>query len=343
MGFGADCSSVTPSRSTSPSTSPRTSLDFTSASEDRSSGDWTQNDDIFSLGDYLICTRHLLGRGSFGEVKLGFHRPTGRRVAVKIINKAQLSPEKRQEVDREIEILKKVGIHPCIVSLHDVAEDESFIYMFFEYVASDLLRFLKQHGRLDEPVVYRIFSQLVEAVSYLHANGIVHRDIKIENILIDEASLSVKLCDFGFATYYTPTTRFEKWCGSPHTVAPEIIQRIPYSGPKVDVWSLGSVLYTMICAFFPFQATVPKDVLKRTVLGKFHAFPGGCGSRATHDLISRCLTIDTEKRITLDHVRQHPFFWKHEKIGAEAVTVEENESGEEGTVEWSDSMDVMTC
>jgi serine/threonine protein kinase len=76
-------------------------------------------------------------------------------------------------------------------------------------------------------------------------------------------------------------------------VAPEIIQRIPYSGPKVDVWSLGSVLYTMICAFFPFQATVPKDVLKRTVLGKFHAFPGGCGSRATRDLISRCLTIDT--------------------------------------------------
>lgn len=114
----------------------------------------------------------------------------------------------------------------------------------------------------------------------------------VQNILIDETTMRVYLCDFGFATYYDHTTRFEKWCGSPHTVAPEIIQRIPYFGPGVDVWSLGSVLYTMICAYFPFQASVPKDVLKRTVLGKIHSFPSGCGSRAVRDLISRCLVTD---------------------------------------------------
>lgn len=117
----------------------------------------------------------------------------------------------------------------------------------------------------------------------------------MQNILIDEVTLRIYLCDFGFATYFNDGTRFEKWCGSPHTVAPEIIKRIPYVGTKVDVWSLGSVLYTMICAFFPFQATVPKDVLKRTVSGKFHSFPSGCGSRAARDLISRCLTADPGK------------------------------------------------
>lgn len=131
MGLDTNCSEdshVAP-KCNPPSTSPRTSLDFTNAQG--SSNDWTQNDDIFSLGDYLVCTRHMLGRGSFGEVKLGFHRPTGKRVAVKIINKTLLTPEKRKEVDREVEILKKVSIHPSIVTLHDVAEDEQFVYMFF--------------------------------------------------------------------------------------------------------------------------------------------------------------------------------------------------------------------
>jgi serine/threonine protein kinase len=180
MGLDTNCSEdshVAP-KCNPPSTSPRTSLDFTNAQG--SSNDWTQNDDIFSLGDYLVCTRHMLGRGSFGEVKLGFHRPTGKRVAVKIINKTLLTPEKRKEVDREVEILKKVSIHPSIVTLHDVAEDEQFVYMFFEYVSSDLLRFLKSRGRLDERTAFHIFSQLAEAIAYLHSNGIVHRDIKIE-------------------------------------------------------------------------------------------------------------------------------------------------------------------
>jgi len=269
-------------------------------------------EDLFLLGDYCICRHRLLGRGSFGEVKLGFHRTTDQRVAVKIVNKAKLSPEKRQEVEREIEILKRLCGHRSIVTLHDVAEDQRHIYMFFEYVPADLLHFLKLRGRLEEHVAFRIYAQLVDAVSYLHANGIVHRDIKIENILVDPRSLEIRLADFGFATYYTPDTRFEKWCGSPHTVAPEIIQRIPYVGTKVDVWSLGSVLYTMLCAHFPFQAPVPKDVLKKTVHGKFHAFPTSCGSRAARDLVARCLTTDPERRITVDEVRQHPFFWPHE-------------------------------
>jgi len=151
-------------------------------------------EDLFLLGDYCICRHRLLGRGSFGEVKLGFHRTTDQRVAVKIVNKAKLSPEKRQEVEREIEILKRLCGHRSIVTLHDVAEDQRHIYMFFEYVPADLLHFLKLRGRLEEHVAFRIYAQLVDAVSYLHANGIVHRDIKIEVLLdsLSSALLSVR-------------------------------------------------------------------------------------------------------------------------------------------------------
>jgi serine/threonine protein kinase len=281
----------------------------------------TCTEEHFVIGNYKVLTNQCLGQGSSGAVKLGYHRQTGRKVAVKIVSKLNLSSRARKRLANEIEILRKLVAHPKIISLLDVVEDSQNVYMVFDFVPTDVLSYLRKHGRLSEEIAFKIFSQLVEAVSYCHVNGICHRDIKIDNILLDPETFKIHLADFGFATYINPEEKIFDWCGSPYTVAPEIIKKKPYMGPPVDVWALGSVLFTLICGYYPFQGKDNKDALKRTVMGKMHGFRSGCGSRACRDLISRCLTADPEKRISLAHLRQHPFFWMHAE--------EEEEEGDE--------------
>ncbi len=260
-----------------------------------------------TIGNYYL-TDKVLGKGSNATVLLGCPRSSPeQKVAIKVINKQALSEDKKKELNCEIEILQKVRASPFVVHLLDIYEDEDSMYLVFEYKASDLYNFIKKFRPLPEAVVRIIFTQVLEAMRYCHALGICHRDLKIENILIDEKTLAVSVCDFGFATYFEKDQRLSKWCGSPHSVAPEIILRKAYSPVAVDLWALGSILYTLLCGSFPFMAKNFREIFRRTTLGLFHDFPPFV-SQTARDLVTTILKTRPEKRPSIDEILAHPFF-----------------------------------
>eukprot|EP01117_Protostelium_nocturnum_P006506 TRINITY_DN2344_c0_g1_i4.p1 TRINITY_DN2344_c0_g1~~TRINITY_DN2344_c0_g1_i4.p1 ORF type:complete len:235 (+),score=74.52 TRINITY_DN2344_c0_g1_i4:273-977(+) len=169
--------------------------------------------------------RETLGEGSFGKVKLGVHKLTGQRVALKFIDHAKILKTKyATKFRREMEIHKAVD-HPNIVKVFQVIEAPQYQYscIVMEYLSGeDLLDFVLkgENGRLDPKTAGKIFAQLISAVQYLHAEGVVHRDLKLENIMIDPSTLEIKIIDFGFANSSimqrfsrpnTPPSSEEKW------------------------------------------------------------------------------------------------------------------------------------
>lgn len=258
------------------------------------------------LGNYLLSEK-VLGRGSNATVYLGYSRLVStRKVAIKVVEKAGLSEDKRAELDQEIDILRGLQAHPGIVQLHEVYEDEQCLYLVFEYKPLDLYGFVRKHRPLTEEAVRIIFKQLVDAVEFCHSHGVCHRDLKLENVLIDEDTLEVSLADFGFATRYEKDKPLSKWCGSPHTVAPEIILRQPYSPLSVDTWALGSILYSLLCGSFPFHAKTFKDIFHRTTVGVVHPFPYFV-SQSARDLVTRILKTRPERRPSLEDIQSHAF------------------------------------
>lgn len=257
------------------------------------------------VGLYRVTTT-VLGMGSFGIVYKGFalYSPYV-PVAVKIVSKSDLNENRRIRLKSEIELLKSLD-HPGIVKLMEVYESDERVYLVFEYKNGDLYNYIQTKGPVTETIAMEIFRQLIDAVDHCHKKNIVHLDIKLENILIDEATLEVTLADFGFATYFEEGTKLEKWCGSPFTVAPEIITRTPYDARTVDLWALGSVLYTILNGSYPFQAPTVNEVLQKTKNGKMNPIHSSVGY-SVKDVIVKILTLDMSKRIKMEQLQAHPW------------------------------------
>eukprot|EP01088_Endostelium_zonatum_P004152 TRINITY_DN15370_c0_g1_i1.p1 TRINITY_DN15370_c0_g1~~TRINITY_DN15370_c0_g1_i1.p1 ORF type:complete len:377 (-),score=56.68 TRINITY_DN15370_c0_g1_i1:136-1266(-) len=282
---------------------------------------------LYGENNRYKITKTTLGTGTFSLVRLGLiSNIEKQRVAIKIVNKkTALDTTKRvTALRKEIEILFALADHPNIVHLIEVLEDTNNVYLIFEAQTSDLKSYrLQNGGKLTEQETLHIFPQIVSAVKYCHEKSVVHRDIKLENILYsytkktsNPTAMDLKVClaDFGFATFYEKeamegpnASLLNKWCGSPFTVAPEIINRTPYLPEPVDVWSLGSLLYTLICGYPPFKAKTLAKVFKRTQKGKVKTFPKTVGI-CSRTLIKRMLTVEPEKRIRLDKIQDHSFF-----------------------------------
>jgi serine/threonine protein kinase len=198
---------------------------------------------------------YLSGQGSYASVKLALESGSNTPYAVKIYDKYKLlDPHKLNNVKREIIILRKID-HPHIIKFFYALEDKRQIHLVMEYVGNTSLNNyikMKQGRRLDERESKRIFAQLVKGVYYCHSKNIVHRDIKLENILLDE-KLNVKLIDFGFSIIKMPSKKLNIFCGTPSYMAPEIVSKSQYSGPEADIWALGIVLFLMLCGYFPFK------------------------------------------------------------------------------------------
>ncbi|XP_076417245.1 MAP/microtubule affinity-regulating kinase 4-like [Peromyscus maniculatus bairdii] len=197
--------------------------------------------------DFRMLTS--LGCGSFGEVKLACHLPTHTRVAVKVLEKNTNSVA---DISTEVNILQSLE-HRNIVRFFDMIDSLTTTYLIMEYVAGeDLESFLQARGCLKEEEARVIFRQVVSAVHFLHQRHIAHRDIKLENILVDAAG-NAKLCDFGMAIEITEGQKLEEICGSLLYWAPEILARKPYDGLAGDMWSLGIVLYVLVTGHFPYM------------------------------------------------------------------------------------------
>jgi len=205
---------------------------------------------------------HKIGEGSYSNVKL-FQRD-GVLYAVKVFRKP-MNSQILDNVRSEIEVLRRLN-HGNIVKLHYTFEDTNHLYIVLEYIdGKTLAAFLKKP--LAEEQLKSISRQLLAAVGCMHSNNIAHRDLKLDNIMIDEATNRVVIIDFGFAT--ACEKKLKMFCGTPSYMSPEIVKRGWYSGSKADIWALGVILYRMATGVFPFRGGTELEVFGKICKSKY--------------------------------------------------------------------------
>lgn len=258
-----------------------------------------------ALDNYKIGMQ--IGRGADSVVKSGVHKSSGRRVAIKVYKKEKLtSLQRRKCLEQEIKVMRAVE-HPNIVKLYDAVETAKEIYIIMEFIKGrSLLKYVKsQPGkRLGESEAAHILSQILSALRYCHSHNIAHRDIKLENVILDD-SLNAKLIDFGFSAFELVPKKLRTFCGTPSYLSPEIVARREHSGPPTDMWALGVLLYAMLCGRFPFRGASEGELFREIVMGT-------CGvpsfvSEAGKRLIVRLLRYEPERRLSAEDAIKDPF------------------------------------
>ena len=252
----------------------------------------------------------LIGRGAFGKVNLGLHILTGRIVAIKSFNKNKLKNERaKAKIYHEINLMKNLR-HSSVANILDTFETKNYILIIMENIAGgDLLTFVKKRTKLNEKMSKCIFKQLLLAIKYIHSKNIVHRDIKLDNVLID-LNNTIKLCDFGVGKMIQDKEILLDQCGTPAYIAPEILANKGYDGFGVDVWSSGVVLYTMLSGSVPFKANNLNDLQHMIITGDFKEIHGV--TKECNDLLHKLLQINPKKRITIDEALNHPWIQGNE-------------------------------
>eukprot|EP00128_Syssomonas_multiformis_P011563 Colp12_sorted_trinity150504_noHs@36419 len=254
---------------------------------------------VQTIGNYRL--EKTIGKGNFAKVKLAKHILTGQPVAIKIIDKTNLTQTSLSKLFREVRIMKML-IHPNIIKLYEVIDTTRTLYLVMEYASGgEVFDYLVTHGKMKEKEAREKFRQIVSAVNYCHSKRVIHRDLKAENLLLDE-NMNIKIADFGFGNQFTPGTKLDTFCGSPPYAAPELFQGRKYDGPEVDVWSLGVILYTLVSGSLPFDGTNLKELRARVIRGKYR-IPFYM-STDCENLLKKFLNINPQQRATLDVIMQ---------------------------------------
>ena len=200
---------------------------------------------------------------------------------------------------REIKLMQKMR-HLNIIKMFEAIETSKYVFLVLEYVGGGSLHGhikSKPQRRLDEAEARRIFVQVLGGIDYCHARCIAHRDIKLENLLVDDQQ-NIKIIDFGFSTCIPIEKKIKIFCGTPSYMAPEIVNKTEYAGPPADVWALGVLLYAMLCGCFPFRGATDKELYRRITRGSF-SVPEQLGvSKEALGLLKRMLCVDPEQRPT---------------------------------------------
>ncbi|KAJ3175968.1 serine/threonine-protein kinase KIN2 [Geranomyces variabilis] len=290
---------------------------------------------VTTIGPYRLGK--TLGQGSMGKVKLATHAITGEKRACKIIPRpATAAPLTRtitigptksinllplpasvatrpkagkdEDDSKEARIVREIAImlllnHPHIALMHEVILQDDNYYLFLEHVdGGQMLDYMINHGKLKEKNARRFLRQIISAIDYCHQNSIVHRDLKIENVLIDKNG-AIKLIDFGLSNMYAPSSQLETFCGSLYFAAPELLSAKAYTGPEVDIWSLGVILYVLVCGRVPFD-DVSMPVLHAKIKAGVVEYPSHLSEDCKH-LISRLLVTAPHRRATMAELKQH--------------------------------------
>jgi len=287
------------------------------------------NDDAH-IGKYKLIK--TIGKGNFAKVKLAKHLLTGRDVAIKVINKKEMSTTNLSKLMREVRIMKMLH-HPHVVQLFEVIETRETLHLVMEYAnGGEVFDYLVAHGKMKENEARVKFRQIVSAVQYMHQKRIVHRDLKAENLLLD-SEMNIKIADFGFSNEFTPGTKLDTFCGSPPYAAPELFQGKKYDGPEVDVWSLGVILYTLVSGSLPFDGQNLKELRERVLRGKYR-IPFYM-STDCENLLKRFLVLNPLKRGVLSNIMNERWMnIKHEDDPLKPfVEPDPNESIDESRIE----------
>ncbi|KAL4872773.1 hypothetical protein BDV12DRAFT_126184 [Aspergillus spectabilis] len=260
-----------------------------------------------------------LGAGSMGKVKVGKHLETGEQVAIKIVPRQSTEEHRsareaeRADRSKEIRTAREAAIvslvnHPYICGMRDVVRTNYHWYMLFELVnGGQMLDYIISHGKLKEKQARKFARQIASALDYCHRNSIVHRDLKIENILISKTG-DIKIIDFGLSNLFSPRSLLKTFCGSLYFAAPELLQARQYTGPEVDVWSFGIVLYVLVCGKVPFDDQSMPKLHAKIKQGVFEYPPGL--SHECRSIISRMLVTDPKQRASLAEIMSHPWMNK---------------------------------
>ncbi|KAJ5096665.1 hypothetical protein N7456_007386 [Penicillium angulare] len=305
-----------------------------------------------TFGSYILG--QTLGEGEFGKVKLGWKRDGSIQVAIKLIRRDSLggNPTRLPKIYREIAILRELA-HPNIVRLHEMVETDRHIGIIMEYASGgELFDHILTNRYLKDNSARRLFAQLVSGVGYLHKKGIVHRDLKLENLLLDR-NRNIIITDFGFANTFNPIDQLEEEieynltnkeyvkrkrldktgpdgmrrgdlmqtsCGSPCYAAPElVVSDSLYTGRKVDVWSCGVILYAMLAGYLPFDDDPANpdgdniNLLYKYIVTTPLTFPEYVTPHA-RDLLRRILVPDPRKRADLFEVARHSWLSEYSHI-----------------------------
>lgn len=289
-----------------------------------------------SIGDWHFM--ETVGQGSMGKVKLAQNDDTGQLVAVKVVNRAlkvflmkqqksyinngrRRTPRTTKELqERESALNKELArdkrtvreavlgqlmCHPNICNLYEWHILSNHYYLIFEYVSGgQLLDYIIQNGLLSERKSREFARTIGSVLLYLHKNNIVHRDLKIENIMIGNNG-ELKMIDFGLSNFYDSQSLLKTYCGSLYFAAPELLCATPYVGPEIDVWSFGVVIYVLVCGKVPFDDSDSRKLHQKIKRGKV-TYPDFISSES-RSLLKEMLVVDPKKRATLSKVLKHPW------------------------------------
>ncbi|KAG5979187.1 hypothetical protein E4U55_005464 [Claviceps digitariae] len=304
------------------------------------------------FGDFILG--NTIGEGEFGKVKLGWKQDSSVQVAIKLIKRDTVGthPSRLGKIRREVTILRGVH-HPNIVRLIDMIETDRYIGIILEYASGgELFDYILNHRYLKDSSARRLFSQLVSGVGYLHKKGIVHRDLKLENLLLDR-NRNIIITDFGFANTFDPNEELSEEeelnlidresvkmmgldkvkpngmrkgdlmqtsCGSPCYAAPElVVSDSLYTGRKVDVWSCGVILYAMLAGYLPFDDDPANpegdniNLLYKYIVSTPLTFPEYVTPHA-RDLLRRILVPNPRRRADLFEVARHSWLSEYAHV-----------------------------
>ena len=253
----------------------------------------------------------ILGDGMFGNVKLAQDKKTKEKVAIKVLEKKKIKDdEDKYHVKIEIEILKKIS-HLNVIKTKKILEDSENIYIIMEYCEKGELfdRIVEEiYLANDEAACY--FYQLINGLDYIHQKGIVHRDLKLENILLNKNNI-VKIIDFGLSNFYDSNKLLSTPCGSPSYASPDILSGEKYDGIMIDIWSTGIILYAMLCGHLPFDDENNENLYQKILDCKFD-IPQHLEEDSV-DLLKKILVKESKKRITIKEIKNHRFYIKGKK------------------------------
>lgn len=275
----------------------------------------------------------VLGSGSFGQVRACVKRTTSETFAVKIMSK-EVPKEKRHgtnNVDFALMFRNEVSIldsldHPHVIKIHEFFEDKHFLYAIMDKCeGGELFSQIIRKRRFSERDAAQLTKQMLSAISYIHSEGIIHRDVKAENFLFDKRSPNAKLIliDFGMSARVTDHEKpLKQLCGSPHYVAPELIRRC-YSF-KVDLWALGVVVFLMLYGKYPFEGADQRAIVQAILNAQpdYNCRPTP-PSQLAIDFMSQLLMKDPEHRLGPEEAMQHPWIKKYTQDDDSGVGYEE--------------------
>ncbi|XP_024030635.1 serine/threonine-protein kinase SAPK3 [Morus notabilis] len=254
-----------------------------------------------------------LGSGNFGVARLVRDKKTKELVAVKYIERGKKIDE---NVQREI-INHRSLRHPNIVRFKEVCLTPTHLAIVMEYAAGgELFERICSAGRFSEDEARFFFQQLISGVSYCHSMQICHRDLKLENTLLDGSPTPrLKICDFGYSKSALLHSQPKSTVGTPAYIAPEVLQRKEYDGKIADVWSCGVTLYVMLVGAYPFEDPEDPRNFRKTIgriMSVQYSIPDYVRiSAECRLLLSRIFVANPAKRITIPEIKQHPWFLKN--------------------------------